>query len=33
MAENPEVTIRLNVSDRVVDLVDEGYDCVSGRGL
>ena len=28
MAENPEVTIRLTVTDRVVDLVDEGYDCV-----
>lgn len=32
MAENPEVTIRLNVSDRVVDLVDEGYDCVFRTG-
>ncbi len=32
MAENPEVTIRLTLSDRVVDLVDEGYDCVFRTG-
>lgn len=32
MAENPEVTIRLTVTDRVVDLVDEGYDCVFRAG-
>jgi len=28
MAENPEVTVRLTLGDRVIDLVDEGYDCV-----
>jgi DNA-binding transcriptional LysR family regulator len=28
MVENPEVTVRLTLGDRVVDLVDEGYDCV-----
>lgn len=28
MAENPDVTVRLTLNDRVVDLVDEGYDCV-----
>jgi DNA-binding transcriptional LysR family regulator len=28
MAENPEVTVRLTLSNRVVDVVDEGYDCV-----
>jgi DNA-binding transcriptional LysR family regulator len=28
MAENPDVTVRLVLADRVVDLVDEGYDCV-----
>jgi DNA-binding transcriptional LysR family regulator len=28
MAENPEVTVRLTLGDRVVDLVEEGYDCV-----
>jgi DNA-binding transcriptional LysR family regulator len=28
MAENPEVTVRLTLGDRMVDLVDEGYDCV-----
>lgn len=32
MAANPEVTIRLTLSDRVVDLVDEGYDCVFRAG-
>jgi DNA-binding transcriptional LysR family regulator len=32
MAENPEVTVRLTLSDRVVDLVDEGYDCVFRTG-
>lgn len=32
MAENPEVTIRLTLNDRVVDLVDEGYDCVFRTG-
>jgi DNA-binding transcriptional LysR family regulator len=32
MAENPEVTVRLTLSDRVVDLVDEGYDCVFRAG-
>lgn len=32
MAENPEVTIRLALNDRVVDLVDEGYDCVFRAG-
>jgi DNA-binding transcriptional LysR family regulator len=28
MIENPEVTVRLTLNNRVVDLVDEGYDCV-----
>lgn len=28
MADNPDVTVRLTLSDRLVDLVDEGYDCV-----
>ncbi|MBA9068287.1 DNA-binding transcriptional LysR family regulator [Methylobacterium sp. RAS18] len=32
MAENPEMTVRLTLSDRVVDLVDEGYDCVFRAG-
>jgi DNA-binding transcriptional LysR family regulator len=32
MAENPEVTVRLTLSDRVVDLIDEGYDCVFRAG-
>lgn len=32
MAENPEVTVRLTLNDRVVDLVDEGYDCVFRTG-
>ncbi|MBL8883901.1 MAG: LysR family transcriptional regulator [Hyphomicrobium sp.] len=32
MAENPEVTVRLTLNDRVVDLVDEGYDCVFRAG-
>lgn len=32
MADNPEVTVRLSLSDRVVDLVDEGYDCVFRAG-
>lgn len=32
MAENPEVTVRLTLNDRVVDLVDEGYDCVFRSG-
>lgn len=32
MTENPEVTIRLTLNDRVVDLVDEGYDCVFRAG-
>ncbi|MCJ2010549.1 LysR substrate-binding domain-containing protein [Methylobacterium sp. J-092] len=32
MADNPEVTVRLTLSDRVVDLVDEGYDCVFRAG-
>lgn len=32
MAENPEVTVRLTLSDRVVDLADEGYDCVFRAG-
>ncbi|WP_449410390.1 LysR family transcriptional regulator [Methylobacterium komagatae] len=32
MAANPEVTVRLTLSDRVVDLVDEGYDCVFRAG-
>lgn len=32
MAENPEVTVRLTLSDRIVDLVDEGYDCVFRAG-
>ncbi|CAX22474.1 putative transcriptional regulator, LysR family [Methylorubrum extorquens DM4] len=33
MAENPEVSVRLTLSDRVVDLVDEGYDCVFRAGV
>jgi DNA-binding transcriptional LysR family regulator len=32
MAGNPDVAVRLTVSDRVVDLVDEGYDCVFRAG-
>ena len=28
MAANPDVSVRLTLNDRVVDLVDEGYDCV-----
>ncbi|RXF75334.1 LysR family transcriptional regulator [Hansschlegelia zhihuaiae] len=28
MAENPDVTVKLTLADRIVDLVDEGYDCV-----
>ena len=32
MADNPEVTVRLTLSDRIVDLVDEGYDCVFRAG-
>src|SRR5690348_12473271 len=28
MAQYPDVTVRLTLNDRVVDLVDEGYDCV-----
>ena len=28
MAEHPDVTVRLSLADRVVDLVDEGFDCV-----
>jgi DNA-binding transcriptional LysR family regulator len=32
MAENPEVTVRLTLNDRVVDLIDEGYDCVFRAG-
>lgn len=28
MLEYSDVTVRLTLSDRVVDLVDEGYDCV-----
>ncbi|MCC7150522.1 MAG: LysR family transcriptional regulator [Rubrivivax sp.] len=27
LAEHPEVSVSLNLSDRVVDLVNEGYDC------
>jgi DNA-binding transcriptional LysR family regulator len=27
MAEHPEVKLSLNLSDRVVDIVNEGYDC------
>jgi len=27
LAENPEVTLSLNLSDRVVDLAGEGFDC------
>jgi DNA-binding transcriptional LysR family regulator len=27
MSENPEVNVRLTLNDRVVDLVDEGFDC------
>jgi DNA-binding transcriptional LysR family regulator len=27
MAEHPDVSISLNLSDRVVDIVNEGYDC------
>lgn len=33
MKENPEVTVRLTLPDRVVDLIDEGYDCVFRAGL
>lgn len=33
MKENPDVTVRLTLTDRVVDLVDEGYDCVFRAGL
>jgi DNA-binding transcriptional LysR family regulator len=32
MVENPEVTVRLTLNDRIVDLVDEGYDCVFRAG-
>lgn len=32
MKENPEVTVRLTLTDRVVDLIDEGYDCVFRAG-
>lgn len=32
MADNPEVTVCLALSDRVVDLIDEGYDCVFRAG-
>jgi len=28
MKAHPEVTVKLTLSDRVVDLVDEGFDCV-----
>jgi DNA-binding transcriptional LysR family regulator len=28
LAANPDVTVRLTLNDRVVDLVEEGYDCV-----
>lgn len=28
MAENQEVSVKLTLSDRIVDLIDEGYDCV-----
>lgn len=28
MQENPDVAVKLTLSDRMVDLVDEGYDCV-----
>ena len=27
LASHPDVTLSLNLSDRVVDLVNEGYDC------
>ena len=27
LAEHPEVSVSLNLSDRVVDIVNEGYDC------
>ena len=27
LAQHPEVSISLNLSDRVIDLVNEGYDC------
>ncbi|MBS0239026.1 MAG: LysR family transcriptional regulator [Proteobacteria bacterium] len=32
MIDNPDVAVRLTLSDRVVDLVDEGYDCVFRAG-
>lgn len=28
MAEHPDVTVRPTLNDRIVDLIDEGYDCV-----
>ncbi|MFM7531955.1 MAG: LysR family transcriptional regulator, partial [Rubrivivax sp.] len=27
LAEHPEVSVSLNLSDRIVDIVNEGYDC------
>lgn len=32
MSENPDVVVRLTLNDRVVDLVDEGFDCVFRTG-